>query len=196
MTVWKWFTVLKRLHRSEVFRDFDDHKEFQEKLAAMVKRGIVEPLSPRKHLSSLDEEVWFRDKLTGVVYRYVPPDWPSPGYWGPVEHPGEPSYFESLCADLYPTRAQYDALVRKLDEAWDKGEIECGQHPVRSELEDAFFHHPKSDETYHLILANPYQPGGSWMKVYHSRKKGTWPGEIILGPPPWRRSTTTQGESA
>lgn len=181
------YTVLRRVHRGEQFASPDDHREFQARLAALVERGVVVNVPVGKHHSSLDEEAWFRDTRTGAVYRYVPPDWPSTGRWAPVDAPEVPSRFESMCPDLYPTREQYDALVRALDEAWARGEIVAAEHPEASELPDVFFHHPASDETYHLILANPYQKGGSWMKTFHGEKDGTWPGPLVVGPPPWRR---------
>jgi hypothetical protein len=184
----KRFSVLARLHRDEEFASASDVDEFEAKLGALVKRGVVTVVPTLKHLSSIDEEAWFRDTRTGLVYRYIKPDWPSRGFWGLVEEPGEPSYFESLCADLYPTRAQYDELVKKLDVAWAAGQIECALPLEKDEVEDAFFHHPPTDETYDLTLVNPWQKGGCWMKVYFSRKSGTWPGTSnVIGPPPWRR---------
>jgi hypothetical protein len=182
------------IHRKDHFESASDHDEFQEKLATLVKRGIVEVTGVnKKHRSSLDEEAWFRDKRTGIIYRYTPPDWPSAGHWGPVEDPDTPSYFESFCDELYPTREQYDRLVAALDDAWRRGEIEHGQLPEQFELEYCYFHHPKTDETFNLILVNPYQKGGSWMKVYHSHKNGTWPGLMLIGPPPWRRPVAPVG---
>ena len=197
MNPFKRFSILRRVHRKDHFESASDHDEFQEKLANLVKRGIVEVTGVnKKHRSSRDEEAWFRDKRTGAIYRYTPPDWPSAGHWGPVENPDTPSFFESLCEELYPTREQYDQLVAALDRAWTAGEIESGQHPEKSGLPDAFFHHPKTDETYHLILVNPYQKGGSWMKVYHSQKDGTWPGVIVIGPPPWRLPASAERPSS
>jgi hypothetical protein len=188
MTIFKRFTILKRLHRKEHFESADDHAEFQAKLAHLLARGIVEPVPVnKKHRSSLDEEAWFRDKRTGAIYRYTPPDWPSSGHWGPVEHPEVSSFFESLFDDLYPTREQYDQLVAALDQAWQHGEIECGIPEDPGELAHVFVHHPRTDETYQLVLVNPYQKGGSWMKSYMSREKGNWPGKLVIGPPPWPR---------
>jgi hypothetical protein len=190
----KRFSILKRAHRTEFFESASDHAEFQEKLANLVKRGVVEVVSVnKKHRSSLDEEAWFRDKRTGIIYRYTPPDWPSPGYWGPVEDPGTPSFFESLFDDLYPTREQYEALVAALDRAWQAREVEVAEPAEQSELVQVFFHHPVNDETYRLILVNPYQKGGSWMKAYLSRKEGTWPGKLVVGAPPWRRPVAPGG---
>lgn len=181
------FSVLRRIHRGETIASPEDNDELRARLRRLVDRGVVEVVTVGKHRSSLDEEAWFRDRRTGAVYRYVPPDWPSSGHWGPVEEPGAPSFFEAMCPDLYPTRAQYDALVAALDAAWARGEIEAAEHPEPGELANVFFHHRKSDESYHLILVNPYQQGGSWMKTFHSHKNGSWPGQLIVRPPPWRR---------
>jgi len=188
------FTIFKRLHRKEQFESPDDHADFQEKLANLIKRGIVEvvPVN-KKHRSSLAEEVWFRDKRTGAIYRYIPPDWPSAGHWGVVENPEVPSFFESLFGDLYPSRAQYDELVAALDRAWNAREIEIAEPTEQGELVQVFFHHTINDETYRLILANPHQKGGSWMKAYLSQKEGTWPGKLVVGPPPWRRPAKQGG---
>ncbi len=187
----KPYTILARLHRGEEFESADEVHEFEDKLADLVRRAIIEVVPVVKHRSSLDEEAWFRDPRSGLVYRYVPPDFPSRGHWGPVEDPKTPSYFESLCADPYPTEDQYRELVRRLDAAWAAKEIECAQLKERYELEDVFFYHPPTDEAYDLTLANLYQKGGCWMKVFYSRKNGNWPDEkMIVGPPPWRRDPT------
>jgi hypothetical protein len=118
----------------------------------------------------------------------VKPDFPSRGHWGPVEAPETPSFFEAMCPNPYPTEAQYHELVRRLDEAWAAKQIECALLKERYELVDVFFHHPPSDETYDLTLANPYQKGGAWMKVFFSKQAGNWPDpeKMVLSPPPWR----------
>jgi hypothetical protein len=189
----KRYTILARVHRGEEFESADEVAEAEAKMARLVELGIIEVVPVVKHRSSMSigEEAWFRDKRTGHVYRYVKPDFPSRGHWGPVEDPATPSVFESMCPDVYPTLEQYRALVGKLDAAWAAGEIECGQFELKKrlelELEDVFFYHPPSDESYDLTLANAYQPGGCWMKTFFSKKAGNWPGEFVLGEPPWRR---------
>jgi hypothetical protein len=186
----KRFTILKRVHRQEQFESPDDHAEFQAKLAQLLAKGIVEAVAVnKKHRSNLDEEAWFRDRRTGAVYRYIPPEWPSVGHWGPVENPEVPSFFESLCDHIYPSREQYDQLVVALDEAWQRGEVEIGEPKDPGEFPHVFVHHARTDETYRLVLVNPYQKGGSWMKAYLSRQEGTWPGQLVIGSPPWRRPT-------
>jgi hypothetical protein len=188
MSPLKRFSILRRVHRGKGFETESEHDDFKEKLAALVQKGIVENVPVNtKHESSLDEEAWFRDKRTGIVYRYIPPDRPSIGFWGPVDDPGTPSFFETLMRKIYPTRAEYDQLVAALDQAWRAKQIVAAQPAEQGELVQVFFHNPAQDETYQLILANPYQKGGSWMKVYHSEKDGSWPGELIIGPPPWYR---------
>ena len=186
----KRYTILARLHRGEEFNSADEVQEFEDKLEDLVKRGYVEVVPVVKHRSSLDEEAWFKDKRSGIIYRYVKPDFPSRGHWGPVEDPQTPSFFEAMCNEPYPSEEQYRELVRKLDAAWAAKEIECALLKERYELEEVFFHHPASDETYDLTLANPYQKGGAWMKVFFSEKNGNWPDQekMVVGPPPWRRS--------
>jgi hypothetical protein len=184
----KRYTILARLNRRGEFADADEVRDFETRLWTLVQRGIVESIPVGKHRSSLDPEAWFRDRRTGHVYRYVKPDFPSRGHWGEVLEPGTPSFFESLCAELYPTQEQYRQLVRDLDRAWAAGQIECAMPREAAELVDVFFLHPASDESYDLTLANPYQKGGCWMKTFFSRKAGSWPGDLILGPPPWRQA--------
>ena len=193
----KRYTILARLHRGEEFNTIDEVHDFEAKLKDLVERGYIEVIPVnRKHRSSIDEEAWFRDKRSGLVYRYVKPDFPSRGHWGPVEDPGTPSFFEAMCPDLYPSVEQYRELVRQLDAAWAAKQIECATLKQRYELEEVFFHHPATDETYDLTLANPYQKGGSWMKVFFSEKAGNWPDEtMVVGPPPWRRRDVKEGAS-
>jgi hypothetical protein len=174
---------LSRLHRAADFDSADDVRRFEARLATLVERGKLAVEPARKHRSSLAAEVWFRDTRDGTVFRYVAPDWPSRGHWGPVDAPDTPSFFEALCPDLYPTRPQHAALVRALDAAWVAGTVACATYTTPSELEDVFVHHVASGETYDLTLANPYQKGGCWMKVHF-----TWPPpETVVGAPPWRR---------
>jgi hypothetical protein len=181
----KRYTILQRLHRSEEFESLDDRKEFEAKLGDLVKKGIIEVVPTVKHRSSMSDEAWFRDKRNGIVYSYTPPDFPSRGHWGPVEKPEQPSYFESLCGDIYPTKKQYDELVKTLDAAWRTKEVEHGLKPKKYELVTTYWYHPGTDEAYSLILANPYQAGGCWMRMHRSKKEGTWPGDIVVQPPPW-----------
>jgi hypothetical protein len=190
MSIRQRFSILRRLHRRPQFASPDEHDEFRAKLTHVLQQGIVEvvPVNKKHHSSLLEEEAWIRDRRTGIVYSYIAPDWPSVGHWAPVERPEVPSFFESIFDDLYPTRAQYELIVSALDRAWQAGEIVAAQPAEQGELVQVFFHHPVNDETYRLILANEYQPGGSWMKAYLAVKDGTWPGELVVGPPPWRRT--------
>jgi hypothetical protein len=185
----KRYSILARLHRADGFDDAGEVLAFETRLWALVQREIVESVPVGRPRSSLDPEAWFRDRRSGHVYRYVKPDFPSRGHFGPVEAPATPSRLASLCAEPYPSVAQYRELVRRLDAAYAAGELECAVPREPAELVDVLFLDPASDEAYDLTLANPYQPGGCWTKTFFSRRAGSWPGDLILGPPPWRSAT-------
>jgi len=192
MNIRKRFSILKRIHRAEQIETSADYEAIGAKLKDLVDRGIIEALHAKKHYSSMSGEIWFRDKRRGVVYRLVPPDFPSVGRWAEVENPDQPSFFENLHDDIYfQSRQQFDDLVRKLDEAWSRGEIEHGLDPsFRAPCVGSCFYHPASDEAYGLIFEpRALDPSAAWMKLHKSKKNGTWPGDIVLSPPPWRDHT-------
>jgi len=186
----KRFSILKRIHRSEEIETSAAYEEVHARLRNLLDRGIIEAINPKKHYSSMSEEIWFRDKRSGVVYRLVPPDFPSVGVWAEVEEPDQPSFFETLHDDIYfQSRQQFDDVVRRLDDAWSRGEIEHGLKPsVRAPYVGSCFYHPVSDEAYCLTFKpSAPDPSPDWMKLHRSKKNGTWPGDIVLSPPPWRR---------
>lgn len=193
LAMFKRFSVLGRLHRGDTFSSLEEKLEFERRLADLLARGRVERVPVGQMLSYANPEEWYRDRRTGAVYRYVPPDPPFRGYFGPVRDPDRRSYFESLCAGEYPTREEYEALKRRLDMAIDAGEVECALPVGEGVPGRAVFLHRKTGETFGLTP--PLRELGDramWVK-YHYYEPNRWPGQAVPGPPPWRRERQGEG---
>lgn len=180
-------SILSRLHSGKEFGALEEVQEFQLRLAAELEKGTVERIPVGKMLSHTTPEEWYREKETGTVYRYVPPEFPLKGHWAKVEDPGERSYFEALCATDRPSKEQYAKLAAELEKRWLAGEVERARS-VNSKIEGTWvYHHPASDETFELYPPLPSTGWAMWRKVFRSKKDGTWPDELKKDIPPVRR---------
>lgn len=180
-------SILAKLHSGKEFGSLDEVQEFQQRLAAELERGTVERIPVGKLYSHTTPEEWYREKETGVVYRYIPPEFPLKGMWARVENPEERSYFEQLCATDRPNPAEYAQLAAELQRRWLQGEIERAPN-TNSKIEGSWvYHHPPSDETFELFPPLAVTGWGMWRKVFRSEKTGSWPGELKKDIPPARR---------
>ena len=181
-------TILKRLHRDDHFETADDAEAFERKLQSLLGRGRlqeVKPIRPLYHGPMMFER-WIRDPKADTVYRYVAPDFPMPGMWAEVERPEVPSYFLALGKRTQVPQADYDLLVRKLDEALARGEIERAYDMKTGYTKPGirgitYYYSEPTDEAFQLVP--PFEPLklALWNKVFASKKDGTWPGELKLG---------------
>jgi hypothetical protein len=180
-------SILPKLHSGKEFSAFDEVQEFQQRLGAELEKGTVERIPVGRLFSHTTPEEWYREKDTGIVYRYIPPEFPLRGMWARVENPEERSYFEQLCETDRPTSEQHARLSAELEKRWRLGEIERARN-TNSPLEGAWvYHHPPSDETFELYAPLPATGQGKWRKVFRSQQRGSWPGELKKDIPPARR---------
>jgi hypothetical protein len=180
-------SILSKLHSSKEFGTFDEVQEFQQRLAAELEKGSVERIPVGKMFSHTTPEEWYREKETGIVYRYIPPEFPLKGLWERVEKLEERSFFEQLYPGDAPKPEEYKALQLKLEELWLRGEVERARD-VDTPIEGVMlYHHPKTDETFELIPPGAFTKDGTWRKIFRSQKEGSWPGELKKDIPPARR---------
>lgn len=180
-------SILSKLHPGKDFSALDEVHEFERRLAAELEKGAVERIPVGKMFSHTTPEEWYREKGTGVVYRYIPPEFPLKGMWARVEKPEERSFFEQLYPGDAPTPEEYPALARTLEELWLRGEVERAKDtdsPIEGVL---IYHHPKTDETFELMPPASFMKDGVWRKIFRSQKDGSWPGELKKDIPPARR---------
>ncbi|HVG63073.1 MAG TPA: hypothetical protein VNA24_31205 [Hyalangium sp.] len=181
-------SILSKLHSGKEFSSLEDVQAFEQRLAAELEKGSVERIPVGKMFSHTTPEEWYREKDTGIVYRYIPPEFPLKGMWARVEDPEERSYFEQLCATDRPSKEEYTRLSVELEKRWRKGEIERAYN-THSKIEGSWvYHHPPSDETFELFPPLPSTGWGMWRKVFRSQKRGSWPGDLKKDiPPPAQR---------
>lgn len=179
-------SILSKLHSGKEFDSLDEHQEFQRRLAAELEKGTVERISVGKLFSYTTPEEWYREKESGIVYRYIPPEFPLKGMWARVENPEERSYFEQLCATDRPTKEQYALLAAELEKRWRQGTIERAPSTSSKIPGTWVYHHPPSDETFELFPPLASTGWGMWRKVFRSEKEGSWPGELKKDIPPAR----------
>ncbi|MFL5344927.1 MAG: hypothetical protein ACJ8AT_09035 [Hyalangium sp.] len=180
-------SILAKLHSGKQFESLDEHQEFQLRLAAELEKGSVERIPVGKLFSYVTPEEWYREKDSGIVYRYIPPEFPLKGHWLRVKDPEERSYFGQLHHGDRPTPEEYTALSAKLEELWLRGEVERAPDvdtPVKGVL---IYHHPPSDETFELQPPDRATKCGTWRKIFRSHQDGSWPGELKRDIPPARR---------
>jgi len=170
-------SILKRLHRATEFESADEVQEFEQKLEALIARGAVEKIPVGKPLDEVNPEIWIRDRKSGEVWRYQAPEFPLKGHFGKVEDPEARSYFRGLEPAIQLPPEPYRALVAKLEAARNKGEIERAFETGPSVPGTSYFYHEASDEAFQLVPPRPGEGPGLWMKVFRSKKNGTWPGE-------------------
>jgi hypothetical protein len=180
-------SILSKLHSGKQFDALEEVQEFQLRLAAELEKGTVERIPVGKMLSHSNPEEWYREKDSGVVYRYIPPEFPLKGHWAKVEKPEERSFFEQLYPGDAPKPEEHAVLVRTLDELWLRGEVERARD-VDTPLEGVMlYHHPASDETFELTPPGAFTKDAMWRKIFRSEKEGSWPGELKKDVPPARR---------
>jgi hypothetical protein len=180
-------SVLSQLHSGKDFESLEDVQHFQRRLAAELGTGAIERIPVGRLLSHTMPEEWYRETRTGIVFRYIPPEFPLRGRWERVENPEERSYFEQICVTDQPTPEEYARLVDELEQRWQQGEIERAPN-TRAKIAGTFlYHHPPSDETFELYP--PLQSTGRaiWQKVFRSHVSGSWPGKLKLDVSPARR---------
>jgi hypothetical protein len=180
-------SILSRLHSGKEFGALDELQAFQQKLAAVLENGTVERIPVGKLFSHTMPEEWYREKETGTVYRYIPPEFPLKGLWARVENPEERSYFEQLCGTDRPTPQQYAQLAVELEKRWSQGELERAPSTSSKIPGTWVYHHPPSDETFELFPPLPSTGRALWRKIFRSEKEGSWPGELKKDVPPARR---------
>lgn len=180
-------SILSKLHSGKEFSSFEEVQAFEQQLATELEKGSVERIPVGKMFSHTTPEEWYREKNTGVVYRYIPPEFPLKGMWARVEKPEERSYFEQLCETDRPSKEEYSRLSAELEKRWRLGEIERAYNTL-SNIEGVWiYHHPPSDETFELYPPLPSTGWGMWRKIFRSQKRGSWPGELKKDIPPARR---------
>jgi hypothetical protein len=180
-------SILSKLHPGKEFESLEALQAFQVRLAAELEKGTVERIPVGKLLSHSMPEEWYREKDTGTVFRYIPPEFPLKGHWAKVEAPEERSFFEQLYPGDAPKPQEHEALVARLDELWRRGQVERAPDTDTPIQGVVLYHHPATDETFELIPPGAFTKNGSWRKIYRSQKKGNWPGELKKDIPPARR---------
>jgi hypothetical protein len=192
--------LFERLHPTRQFSSSGEMERLERRLREEVERGTLERIQVGKRALATSPEEWYREPASGVVYRYVAPEFPSPGLWEPVDTPEEGYFFEkqramsrtrpskpsllgALCPHASPSPEEYSRLVEALDSRWTRGEVERAVdwesgHPVM------LFHFRPTDETYVLTPPRVFGESGGWRKSDLSSREGTWPGRLWLDCPP------------
>ena len=176
--------VLGSLHAGEEFDSREDVQRFEHALAVELEKGTIERIPVGRLLSHSAPEEWYREKASGVVYRYVPPEFPLKGHWARVEEPGARSFFEQLCATDAPSDEEYAGLVRALEALWRRGEVERVRDAGTRIQGVTLYHHRPTDETFELMPPGAFTARASWRKVFRSHADGSWPGKLQLDVPP------------
>ncbi|WP_224366120.1 hypothetical protein [Hyalangium versicolor] len=182
-------SILSKLHSGKQFDSLDEVQEFERRLAAELEKGTVERIPVGKLYSHTTPEEWYREREAGIVYRYIPPEFPLKGRWERVENPEERSYFEQLSREDQPTQEQYAQLSAELEERWRRGEIERALNTNSKIAGTWIYHHPPSDETFELYPPLQSTKRAIWQKIFRSEKDGSWPGELKKDIPPARGGT-------
>ncbi|WP_224242010.1 hypothetical protein [Hyalangium gracile] len=182
-------SILSKLHPGQEFGSLEELLLFQQRLAAELEKGAVERIPVGKLYSHTTPEEWYREKDSGTVYRYIPPEFPLKGRWAHVEDPEERSYFEQLCGTDRPTKEQYASLAAELEKRWRQGEVERAPSTSSKIAGTWVYHHAPSDETFELFPPLPSTGWAMWRKVFRSEKAGSWPGELKRDVPPARGGT-------
>ncbi|MDY7224895.1 hypothetical protein [Hyalangium rubrum] len=191
--------IFERLHPQRQFYTSGEVERLERQLKAEVERGALERIQVGKRALATFPEEWYREPTSGVVYRYVAPEFPAPGLWEPVDKPQDGYFFRQqramsrtrsnkpllgpLCPHESPSPEEYSRLLQALDSRWARGEVERAMdwnegHPV------TLFHHRPTDETYVLTPPRTYGEHGGWRKTDLSSRNGTWPGRLWLDCPP------------
>jgi hypothetical protein len=178
--------ILSKVHSGKEFESFEELQLFQQRLAAELEKGTVERIPVGKLHSYTTPEEWYREKETGTVFRYIPPEFPLKGMWAHVEDPEERSYFEQLCPTDRPTKEQYTRLAAELEKRWLQGEIERAPSKSSKIAGTWVYHHAPSDETFELYPPLASTGWAMWRKVFRTEKAGSWPGELMKDIPPAR----------
>jgi hypothetical protein len=180
-------SLLSKLHSGKEFGSAEDVQRFERRLTEELERGTIERIPVGQLLSHATPEEWYREKQTGIVYRYVPPEFPLKGHWQRVEEPERRSFFEQLYPGEAPTAEEYAELVQRLEERWRRGEVERAAATNTRVAGVMLYHHPATDETFELTPPGAVTERAGWIKVFRSRKEGSWPGKLRLEVPPNRR---------
>jgi hypothetical protein len=180
-------SVFTKMHSGKNFESIEDVQRFEKRLATELEKGTVERIPVGQLLSHVTPEEWYRERKTGIVYRYSPPEFPLKGRWEHVEDPEARSFFEQLYPGDAPTPEEYSVLVRELEALWRRGEVERAPD-VNTPLKGVvLYHHPATDETFELTPPGELEENAMWIKIFRSRKDGSWPGKLKLDMPPARR---------
>ena len=167
-----WRSILSKLHPREQFDSLEEVQEFERRLTLEIDRGTVERIPVGKLFSYATPEEWYREKDSGVVYRYVPPEFPLKGHWLRVKNPEERSFFAQLYHGDAPTPEEYAALAAQLEDLWLRGEVERApflKTPIKGVM---IYHHPPSDETFELTPPTPSTNRATWRRSSAPRKMG------------------------
>lgn len=75
-------SIFNELHDKTRFDSPREYKQLEKNLAGLIRDGIIvevpvkTPVSPLGHV-----EYWYREEVSGEIYRYVPPEFPARGIW-------------------------------------------------------------------------------------------------------------------
>lgn len=77
--------VLGELHSKACFDRPEEAEALEQRIDALIASGQVEEMPVAQPEHPLLEEHWYRDVVTGDVYRYCPPEYPARGTWQKIE---------------------------------------------------------------------------------------------------------------
>ena len=75
--------IFKKIHAVRVVHPGSDHNELLRRLSEAIAGGYVEQIAVMKADPHAPNRSWYRDKKTGQIYSFDPPD-QLPGWWTEV----------------------------------------------------------------------------------------------------------------
>jgi hypothetical protein len=78
--------IFSKIHNKSFFNSYDEILEFEKNLHDCIeKRSIIEvPVNSKHKKIGEEEERWFYDEATQILYKYIPPNFPAKGVWAKV----------------------------------------------------------------------------------------------------------------
>lgn len=69
------------LHPQRKIRSVQEQRELEQQIALILDDGIAQEVPVERHEYAYMDEHWYRETKSGVVYRYVVPNFPALGIW-------------------------------------------------------------------------------------------------------------------
>lgn len=172
--------IFEKIHDSKQFRAYHNYERTLRGLDSFIERERIEEVKALDFWdigSHKENERWFKEKETGIIYRLIPPDYPFCGVWENITTPppkNQEDYrmmniFEKIYNDdVFRAYWDYDHTLKRLDSVIKKGTIEevtvLHFRGRGFERDERWFREKETGITYRLIPPD-YPFCGIWEEV-------------------------------